>query len=345
MMNALLISDLHLTDRPHDEYRWKVFMQAAELSRKYELSDLFVLGDVTEFKDFHSSKLVNQIVDSFYVLRKISPIKEVHFLKGNHDGLDPAHPYFHFLRRLPWAHFYVEPSWIEKGKKRILFLPHTKHPEEEWPEVAMMAADYIFLHGTMTGARSENGQELEGLSGEWFKKVPRTSSIYAGDIHVPQRVGQVEYVGAPYPIRFGDSFQGRAIALVNDKRIDCPLDNLRKITLTLKTAPGIKLEKDWSKAVRPGDQAKVIIALTDAEMGEWQARKQWVMDFCTAHELSLQKLQLERLQPLPSKKPTLRLKQRTPEESVQAYCRTNSIDPALERVGLRLLQHSPSSTP
>ena len=55
----------------------------------------------------------------------------------------------------------------------------------------------IFLEGP-------NGFSLEGYESKKMDKCSAT--IIAGDIHVPQLVGNVEYVGSPYRIRFNDAF-------------------------------------------------------------------------------------------------------------------------------------------
>jgi len=334
-MTTILVSDLHLTDRPIDAYRWKVFPQVAELSRLHGADTLLVLGDLSEFRDYHSSKLVNAIVDSFYALRKTSSIDEVFFLRGNHDGLDPQMPYLHFLRRLPWARFFVEPTFVERPKENWLMLPHSRDPDKDWEDLPLKEATHIFLHGTMTGAVSETGMKMTGISSDWFKGL--TCTILAGDIHVPQKVGKVEYVGAPYPIRFGDTFQGRALVLKGKGIIECPLENLRKVTVRLEGTTLTTTEE-----VRKGDHVRVIIALSDSEMGQWQEAKKGAADFCSARGAVLCKVQLERIETPEKKggKPKIKLKTRTPEESLSLYCRTQSVDAALEKVGMQLLQEN-----
>lgn len=338
LFNSLFISDLHLTDRVHDAYRWRVFEQCAELSRQHSVTELFVLGDLTEAKDYHSSRLVNKIVDSFYFLRKTSRINEIYFLKGNHDGLDPEHPYFHFLRRMPWASVFVEPTWVDKGKETLLFLPHTRDPEKDWAGLEMGDASFIFLHGTVGGAVSETGQKMEGISLDWFKGLRCT--ILAGDIHVPQKIGPVEYVGAPYPIRFGDVYQGRALGYIDGKRVEFPLENLRKHTLRLE-GPLVQSGKARWPGLRKGDQVTFVIVLSDSELGEWHERKKWCMDFCAAEGAVLLNVKLERKATAASTKPSLAAvkaaKVRTPEETLSLYCATRKVEAPLAKLGKQLL--------
>ena len=43
----ILIADLHLTDNPLEEYRWKVFDWLEDLKEEYDIDDIFLLGDIT----------------------------------------------------------------------------------------------------------------------------------------------------------------------------------------------------------------------------------------------------------------------------------------------------------
>ena len=62
-MNILLLADLHLTTTSRDEYRWKLFPWLYEAIIKNTVKYLFILGDLTESKNYHSAQLVNRIVD------------------------------------------------------------------------------------------------------------------------------------------------------------------------------------------------------------------------------------------------------------------------------------------
>lgn len=338
MFRALLVSDLHLTDRPGDSYRWDLFAQLRDLSNEHGVTDLFVLGDLTEFKDYHSSRLVNRLVDSFYFLRKTSRVIEVHILKGNHDGLDPAYPYFSFMRRIPWAHFYAEPTWLEFGTDSVLMLPHTRQPETDWKDLQLGEASHILLHGTVTGAVSESGQTLPGIPLDMFRGL-RECTILAGDIHVPQVVGKtVEYVGAPYPIRFGDEFEPRALLVQGHTLTSLPLHNIRKVTITVNA---LSLG-DAFDTLREGDQVKVLIELTDSELGEFQQIKREVTEQVSIAKAVLSKVQLVHKQ---SAKPKLRGHsiaglRRTPETEVREFCKRNALSEELEHVGLELLKEN-----
>ena len=44
--NAVMISDLHLTEHKIDAYRWKIWEQVVDIKKEYGCHDLFILGDI-----------------------------------------------------------------------------------------------------------------------------------------------------------------------------------------------------------------------------------------------------------------------------------------------------------
>ena len=79
-MTWLFASDLHLSDRPKDRYRFGLFKWLAEQQQKHQITATFILGDITDRKDNHSAVLVNKTVNSLLTLKP-----PVYILKGNHD--------------------------------------------------------------------------------------------------------------------------------------------------------------------------------------------------------------------------------------------------------------------
>src|SRR5262245_8954498 len=123
-MSILITSDWHLSDNPRDEYRWKVFDEIGGLIDRHEVMMLYILGDLTEQKDYHSARLTNRLVDSFMQLEL--PIT---VLRGNHDGQTIDNPFFKFLRELPHVQWIQEPV-VEPSS--YLFLPYSSDPVREW---------------------------------------------------------------------------------------------------------------------------------------------------------------------------------------------------------------------
>src|SRR5882724_7118261 len=94
-MKWLLTSDLHLSDKPRDAYRFGLFPWLAKQQKAHNVDAIFILGDLTENKDRHSAKLVNQTIESLLTLRP-----PVYILRGNHDGIDPGSPFFKFVNSI-----------------------------------------------------------------------------------------------------------------------------------------------------------------------------------------------------------------------------------------------------
>ena len=331
-MKAIFVSDLHLTDRPLDEYRWKIFDQLEELCIKHAAKTIYILGDLCEHKDFHSSRLVNRITDS---LSQLAQGREVHILKGNHDGLEPTRPYFLFLNKIPAVSFYAAPVWLKQEKDIVLLLPHTRQPEEDWRGIDLHKATHIFIHGTVHGAVSESGQVLQGIDIGLFKGLK--ACILAGDIHVPQIIGkQVEYIGAPYPIRFGDEFPPRALLVDGSTRTSLPLDNIRKLTLHC-TVQALGSE---AKKIKPGDQVKAVIELSESELHEFHKLKQDIAAQVSSLGGVLLKVQLVKRA---SAKPKIKKGAgghtvATPVEELRTFCQRNGVEEELAVLGEQLLE-------
>ena len=95
----LLTSDLHFTDKPEDSYRFDLFDAMRDWCEEYPIKHIIILGDLTNEKDNHSSKLVNKIVNGIFSLTCYCPVD---ILMGNHDYIDPENAYFQFLEVIPY---------------------------------------------------------------------------------------------------------------------------------------------------------------------------------------------------------------------------------------------------
>lgn len=205
-MNWIVSSDLHLTDKPQDDHRWGIFDFLAKQQKKHRIKGCLLLGDITDEKDGHSATLVNRMIDG---LTKLEP--PVYILKGNHDFIDPSNPYFQFLNWVDGIHFITQSEQVTPG---IFAVPH--QPSQRSFDDAVSHIDHnmgiVLLHGLFEGAISETGQRLSGLSTvKLAARKPRL--VLAGDVHKPQQVGIVTYVGAPYRIKFGDNYTPRVLLL------------------------------------------------------------------------------------------------------------------------------------
>lgn len=202
-MKTLLSSDWHLTDNPRDAYRWKVFSWIRKLILDRDIDRFICLGDITEAKDWHSAVLTNAIADLF---RDLTGDVDFYVVPGNHDASDPDHPFFEFVK-------YAGVKWIRKPSciADELFLPHTRNYLNDWkPYKGRYTRAYC--HNTFQGATNEFGKRMDGIPTEAL-----SCPVFSGDIHAPQTVDNITFVGAPYHVRFGDKYEPRVIILNGNK--------------------------------------------------------------------------------------------------------------------------------
>lgn len=220
MKNILIVSDIHLNDSIQTEYRWKIFDELQRISTENPTDAIFILGDITDEKDRHTGRLVNRVVDNLVSLEK-----EIYILRGNHDGHDPKYPFFNFLNRIKNIHFIDEPMAIENDPYDLLFYPHGTSSLYQKTE------GISFFHETFRGTLYDNGT----VADDTHEKAPDEGLCFSGDIHNPQEIGNVVYVGSPYPVRFGDTYSPRMILLNAHRKTykSVPLNMPRKTTVIL----------------------------------------------------------------------------------------------------------------
>src|SRR6266436_2974897 len=202
-MKFLLTADIHLSDNPRDAYRFELFTWLRQQQETYKTDAIMILGDLTTEKNNHSAELVNKIVGG---LRLLNP--PILILKGNHDYIREDLPFFKFLNSIEGITFCTDPSYIEEYN--IYMVPHqTSQAAFDTAFLKAPQGCLLTMHATITGAISETGARLTGLT------VPpnKARALYAGDIHKPQKNGQVTYIGAPFHIRHGDQYEPRVLLL------------------------------------------------------------------------------------------------------------------------------------
>ena len=271
-MKALLATDLHFTDDEDDAYRWGIIDFLIEQATTHKVNQLFILGDVTDKKNYHSADLVNKVVEA---INKLGSHMDVTILKGNHDYIDPNTPFFGFLSTKSIA-FVKEIEAYEIEDAYCLFLPHTFNPDEEWDdevEAAVMNADFVFLHQCIEGSKASNGMPMEGYNSNMFKETE--ARVYSGDIHVPQVIKGVTYVGSPYHVHFGDSFEPRVMLIDGDTEKDLHFSTISKRTIELHD-----VEKLRNYYLKPDDRVKVRLKLTKSEFVEWENKKKRIQEIC-----------------------------------------------------------------
>lgn len=326
-MKWLATADLHLTDRPKDEYRFGLFQWLVKQQVKYKPDATFVLGDLTEFKDRHTAKLTNRVADELFRLQP-----PVYILRGNHDGVDPENPFFRFLSKIEGIHFIIKPTRIPDLK--LTMIPHQR-TQAEFDEACQIIkpGDLVMLHATFEGAEAESGRRLSGLSASPIESAnPR--GVWAGDVHKPQRCGSVTYLGAPFHIRFGDNYTPRALLVDGTTETDLHFDAPRKWSLTVTSPDDI----ERNESLRKGDQVKLTIQLTREEVVEWAAIRRACLIVCKERDLDVYGAKLEGLH---GKRKRAVLKDESnapqPKDVLKAYCEAEGVGVDIKNAGMELL--------
>lgn len=280
MARILISGDWHLSDNPRDEYRHKWQIKLRRLIKELEIDELFVLGDITDSKNYHGSHLVNRMVQHFVKLSRIVPVT---ILTGNHDYDNPTEPFFQFLGELDNILWINTPEKLHSlGKLKHLFVPHTRTPAETWEPFLKEKVDWIFAHQCFEGATNEQGRVMGGAHPDL---LPAGATIIAGDIHVPQKFKNVIYVGAPYTIKFGDSFKPRVLVLDTEtgKLTSVPCGGAQKALVVVESVK--ELQAALEKQTGSKDVIKVRIRCTD--IGGWNALKEEALKVAASSERSI----------------------------------------------------------
>ena len=253
-MTAILSADWHQSSKPADEYRWGIFDWLLE----QDADELIVLGDISDQKDRHDAIFVNRLYSATMRLeRKFRVI----YLMGNHDVLSPGHPFFEFLGDSSDITFVSRLTEMKLSIGTVLLVPALTDWVFKIPKV-----DYLFSHATFSGAKAETGRTLTGVDPSVVSNF--SGKVYSGDIHTPQTLarGKIEYVGAPYHVRFGDEFEPRLVKIDRSgKPTDLYFPAPKKRTLYITQPSDLR-----DARADEGDHVKVRCVLRRAEYDKWR---------------------------------------------------------------------------
>lgn len=323
----LCTGDLHLTGAVSDAYRWLLFPWLVKTAKRNKVTDIFILGDLTHSKDHHPASLVNKVVRS---VKKLAAVAKVHIIMGNHDYVDKRSPFFKVLGDLPGVRYYTKPTRTTVAGLPCYLLPHSDDVLRDWPPT--FPNRYVFFHQALIGAESENGTRLkEGLGAGMFQR----KLAVGGDIHVPQEVVKgVHYVGAPYPINFGDTYTPRVLLLHKGVFKSIKVPTIAKRVATIKD-----VEELDDLTFNEGDQLRVIVRLRRRDMYRWKTVAQEVKEWGKSNDVDIRSLQLKEIKAKAQlKEGKLKEVHLSNPELLGMYCEQNGVDQELVDLGLELLK-------
>lgn len=287
----LIVSDLHFDDTPNTGYRFKIFPFLLKKIQEHDVKNLIILGDILDKKDKHSSYLINQVCQELNFLTHTQNV-DITILKGNHDYVDPDEPFLKFLGYMPKITFVRYPEEIEIEDKLCLFLPHSSQPEVDWQTVNFKQKyDMIFMHQDFVGAKVHEFYSMDKGLTEKHPIFSQKTSIYSGHIHIPQYLfdNRVMYIGSPYHINFGDTYNGR-IVIPGTGSIETNLNKKHKIVI-------YDFDKflNTSLDVKEHDQCKFIIKLPLSKANQYEKYCDAIKDLCVKNKISIFFTELELL--------------------------------------------------
>lgn len=345
---VLFLADLHLTDRPGDEYRWAVCKWVVEKCKAFPIGEVVIMGDLTHFKDNHSSRLVNRIMSDL-----INPILQlgvpITIVQGNHDYTDPDMPFF------GWLNYVNGVQWIGEATRTKLIsgdvafvVPHTnKATQLIIADIKKMlevdpAPTFVFFHHAFFGAKLPYGRTIDqvhGLPMSILEMFPPTTVILSGDIHNAQQLGRLTYIGSPHPVVFGENHNPRALlhepgkpivqlAIPSLKRWHIELEGLARV-MDFDTKP-----QEWPD-VRTGDHIKFTITLDRTEYAEWSTVRDGLAEVATARGLILHGIELKPKEQSETKPGKVDLGL-TIGQVFNQFCLEKSVPAEIREVGLEL---------
>ena len=258
-MTVLVTADLHISANPRDAYRSNWLKKLPSLAAKHKANVVLILGDLTESKEGHSAELVNFIVAE---LHRLAEARQVVISQGNHDWhSSPDNPFFGFLAYIENITWISQPTPFLDGQ--AILLPHTADYERDWDKIDFKKYDLAFAHQTFQNAASDSGFKLSGIPLSYF---PSNLQIISGDIHTPQELGNLIYVGSPYSIDFGDAAEPRILLIHDNGEIESiPCEGPQKRLVEVKSIADLK----HVKGLAEGDILKVRVEIAPSDHAAW----------------------------------------------------------------------------
>jgi len=324
-MKALVTADIHCTDDPNEEFRWNIFKTLEKLAKEHCVDKILLLGDLTAAKNNHSDVLINKMTSAVASLTKYAPVT---ILKGNHDwDVDPNNAFFKFLGEMKDVEFIDQITEDDD----TLWLPHTRDTTS-WKDIDFSRFKYIYSHQCYIGATSNNGFGLsEGTSPHIFDDTD--AIILAGDIHVPQRVGNVTYVGAPARFNYGDTYTPRVIIQSGSRLKFIDIKVPLKHKLVVDSADDLA-----SISVSSEDTVRIELRVNKDNVDEWRSLKDEVTKKAAELGMHVESIQMSKRVDTAESGVIDNHEEMSTEEVVKAYGERNELSEAAINAGLQIIK-------
>lgn len=224
---VLIFSDIHIHPHKKSSERLQDCLQVLEwvLQEAYKnnISEILFLGDL-----FHDRQKIDILTyqRTFEIFREYFKGKtNIYLLLGNHDmwfsqkwEVSSVMP----LSAIPGVNVIDSPKTIKILGKNISFLPYSKNPIQDLElletkdkfllcsHLALAGATLNKLYGTLSDESIEHDGEMIKVDSSLFKDWKQ---VFLGHYHNAQILNNVEYIGSPLQLDFGEAFQEKHILI------------------------------------------------------------------------------------------------------------------------------------
>lgn len=331
-MNFLLTADLHLTSNPIDEYRWKIFEFLQQEAIKHKVEYIYILGDAIDRKDRHPGRFVNRLVDSLHDLRKQTHTF-INILAGNHDKALEGVDFWEFLNKNDGITYITQPEYHLES---IWVLPFSSNPIRDWKEIPWYEPRYgcnvILMHQPVEGAFIDEYRKIE--KAPILPELPDVP-VYSGDIHQPQKLGKITYIGIPHPTKFDEMWRNRVL-LIRDSNWEVYeeiwLPTIRRGIVEISTSSELQ-RLDY----KSGDQLRIRVKLDGKNLISWAEEESKIRQWAGERNIYLASVEAKIEGDSVKEDKEVELSLPEPEQVLRDYGKQEKLSDEIIDVGLELL--------
>ena len=228
-MTILLFSDIHIAQHKRSFERLedclKTLKWVFEVSKARGIKDIVFAGDLFQDRQKIDIATYNR---TFYIFQKYCD-GSINFwlLLGNHDlwyqdrwDINSVLPF----SALPNLTIIDSACELNIAGHNIDFLPFVRNPIEHLKNLEKnknkLLIGHLAIHGAeLHGLFSNLADVILEHDGDMVKVGPELfthwDQVFLGHYHGEQRIGNVEYIGSPLQLTFGEAFQEKHIIIYN----------------------------------------------------------------------------------------------------------------------------------
>ena len=223
MKKNLVITDLHFgannNNHNYHDYQKSIFNSLINFINDNDVERMKIIGDL-----FHHKKLIDvYILDSMKEMFKEIKIP-IDIVLGNHDQYysnSNEVTSVNSLKEFTNINIISKITCITENNKKIMYVPYpnTDEMKDEFiKQVDSYNPDILYGHFDVSDFYLANNIKINnGFSVNLFKNIPL---VVLGHIHLKQHKNNINYIGPPWDINWGDSFSSKGFYTIENGTID-----------------------------------------------------------------------------------------------------------------------------